>query len=431
MGGAPGVGATGVGTMGACGGGAAGVVMIGGRAGGTAGGDAGGGSGGSCPDAGIAPSSPHAITAPPTTRTLFIIGYASRLSCLQDCGRLVNACVTRAQGLPSVRTMATRRELTHHGYRRIITLLVYLVIVPGVFLTAVGVLLLVLDKGSYNLLIGILVLSFTGTLVTGVILVWVFLRRERNLSELQADFVSKVSHELRTPLTSIRMFTETLSLRRGDKAAEDRSIDALNKESMRLQHLIDRLLDWGRMESGRRVYEIAEHRVATIVDEAITAFEPTRERRNVELAVDIGDDLPGVVCDKSALVDSLVNLLSNAYKYGGQPCRIHVSSRVTEREVGITVRDNGKGIARNEHKRIFEKFYRVDDLLARQQEGSGLGLAIVQHVMRAHRGRVEVDSEPGRGSAFTLLLRRNLPPGLVVDTAVKGSEHDQGEGGIA
>jgi len=119
-----------------------------------------------------------------------------------------------------------------------------------------------------------------------------------------------------------------------------------------------------------------------------------------------------VLCDRSALVDSLVNLISNAYKYGGQPRRIEITARASEREVAITVRDNGKGIARTEHKRIFEKFYRVDDLLAREQEGSGIGLAIVQHVMRAHRGRVEVDSAPGRGSAFTLLLRRSLPPSL-------------------
>jgi two-component system phosphate regulon sensor histidine kinase PhoR len=288
--------------------------------------------------------------------------------------------------------------------------------------------LLVLDKGSYNLLIGILVLSFTGTLVTGVILVWVFLRRERNLSELQADFVSKVSHELRTPLTSIRMFTETLSLRRGDKVAEDRCIEALTKESTRLQKLIDRLLDWGRMESGRRVYDLAEHEVSAIVDEAINAFEPTRERRAVELGIDIAADMPRVHCDKSAVVDSLVNLLSNAYKYGGQPRRIDVIGRLADKEIAITVRDNGKGIAPREHKRIFEKFYRVDDLLARQQEGSGLGLAIVQHVMRAHRGRVVVDSEPGRGSSFTLLLRRNPPPLLLESGKPPAPEHG---GGVA
>jgi two-component system phosphate regulon sensor histidine kinase PhoR len=309
--------------------------------------------------------------------------------------------------------MRSPRDIITDGYRKIVRLLVYLVIVPGILLSAVGVLLLVLDKGSYNLLIGILVLTFAGTLVTGVILIWVFLRREKTLSELQADFVSKVSHELRTPLTSIRMFTESLVLRRGDKASEDRCIEALNKESARLQHLIDRLLDWGRMESGRRVYELAEHPVSTIVDEAVTAFEPTRDRRHVELAVSADVDVPPVHCDKSAMVDALVNLLSNAYKYGGQPRRIEITTRVNERWIGITVRDNGKGIARTEHKRIFEKFYRVDDLLSRQQEGSGLGLAIVQHVMRAHRGRVEVDSEPGKGSAFTLLLPRRPPPALL------------------
>ncbi len=327
--------------------------------------------------------------------------------------------------------MASRPELTGLGYRRIVQLLVYLVIIPGGLLAALGVLLLVLDKGSYNLLIGILVLTFTGTLVTGDILVWVFLRRERNLSELQADFVSKVSHELRTPLTSIRMFTETLSLRRGDPVAEDRCIDALHKESARLQGLIDRLLDWGRMESGRRVYELDEHEVGALVEEAIAAFEPARERRNVELAVDVSPGLPRVLCDRGALVDALVNLLSNAYKYGGQPCRIEIAARATERDVTITVRDNGKGIARNEHKRIFEKFYRVDDLLARQQEGSGIGLAIVQHVMRAHRGRVDVDSAPGRGSAFTLSLRRNLPAGLVEAQKPRGRANAERHGGVA
>ncbi|MCK6589368.1 MAG: HAMP domain-containing histidine kinase [Polyangiaceae bacterium] len=299
-----------------------------------------------------------------------------------------------------------RRNLTTLGYRRIIRLLVYLVSVPGVLLSAVGVLLFVLGLGEarYNLLLGILILTFCGTAATGVTLVWVFLRREWNLSELQADFVSKVSHELRTPLTSIRMFSETLALRRGDKATEDRCIEALSKECARLQHLIDRLLDWGRMESGRRTYDMGPHDVQTIVDESIAAFEPTRERRDVELNISVRPDLPPVFCDKSALVDCLVNLLSNAYKYSGNPRVIDISAEVQQKLIHITVHDNGKGIERKEHKRIFEKFYRVDDLLSRKQEGSGLGLSIVRHVVKAHRGKIIVDSEPGRGSAFTLML---------------------------
>ncbi len=296
------------------------------------------------------------------------------------------------------------RDLTTRGYRRIITLLVYLVVVPGILLSAIGVLLLFLGEVPYNILMGILVVTFSGTLVTGVTLVWVFLRRERNLSELQADFVSKVSHELRTPLTSIRMFTETLTLRRGDTVTEDRCIAALGRESARLQTLIDRLLDWGRMESGRRVYDIAPHDVKTVVEEAIFAFEPTREQRHVTLKVHIEDGLPLIDCDHAALADAIVNLLSNAYKYGGTPREIDVFAERVGRGVGISVRDNGVGIPHKEHKRIFEKFYRVDDLLARTQEGSGLGLAIVRHVLRAHRGKIVVDSAVGKGSKFTLLL---------------------------
>ncbi len=295
------------------------------------------------------------------------------------------------------------------GYRRIVLLLLYLGIVPALLLLSVGVLLLVFGERQFNLLMGILIVTFTGTLVTGVILVWMFVRKERNVSELQADFVSKVSHELRTPLTSIRMFTETLKLRRGDRATEDRCIEALDREGVRLQHLIDRLLDWGRMESGMRHFELAPHAVGELVEEAINTFEPTRTRRDVEVHTAVADDLPAVVCDRPAIVDALVNLLSNAYKYGGSPREITVTATVEDNRMRIAVKDNGRGIERREHKRIFLKFYRVDDKLRRNQEGSGLGLAIVQYVLRAHSGKVEVDSAPGSGSTFSLLLPIRRP----------------------
>ena len=104
-----------------------------------------------------------------------------------------------------------------------------------------------------------------------------------------------------------------------------------------------------------------------MLEDAVAAFEPTRERRHVDLDIRIDPGLPKLWCDKQALEISIVNLLSNAYKYGGQPRRIELSASQAGGDICITVRDNGKGIARREHKRIFEKFYRVDDLLARQQ----------------------------------------------------------------
>jgi two-component system phosphate regulon sensor histidine kinase PhoR len=296
------------------------------------------------------------------------------------------------------------RDLSALGYRRIVILLVALVVVPTFLLLTVGVILLFLGGAELNVLMGILVSALSGAAATGVILVWVFVRREANLSRLQSDFVSKVSHELRTPLTSIRLFTETLALRRGDPEAENKCIEGLARESTRLQELIDRLLDWGRMESGRKEFSLRETDVRSVVDSAVAAFEPVRERRPVELSVEVADDLPLIHADQGAMADAVLNLLTNAYKYGGDPPTMAVIATHDHREVRISVRDNGPGIAPVEHKRIFQKFYRVDDRLSREREGSGLGLAIVKYVVRAHRGRVELSSEPGMGSTFTLVL---------------------------
>ncbi len=313
------------------------------------------------------------------------------------------------------------RDLTALGYRRIVILLVSLVVVPTFLMLAVGVLLLFLGEARVNLLMGILVLALSATAATGVILVWVFVRREANLSRLQADFVSKVSHELRTPLTSIRLFTETLALRRGDQEAEDKCIEALGRESTRLAELIDRLLDWGRMESGRREFMLKRTDVRSIVDSAVAVFENVRQRRRVELVVKVANDLPGIEADRGAVVDALFNLLTNAYKYGGDPVSIEVSAETSGKEVRIAVRDNGLGIEPVEHKRIFQKFYRVDDRLSREREGSGLGLAIVKHVMKAHQGRVELESAPGEGSTFTLVLPVARVPEPELEAAEAGA----------
>jgi two-component system phosphate regulon sensor histidine kinase PhoR len=253
---------------------------------------------------------------------------------------------------------------------------------------------------------GILVMALSGAAVTGVILVWVFVRREASLSRLQSDFVSKVSHELKTPLTSIRLFSETLALRRGDPSAEQKCIEGLERVTTRLQELIDRLLDWGRMESGRREFVIRQTDLRSILANALDAFETYRHQRSVELAVDMPPDSLRVLADRGAVSDALLNLLTNAYKYGGDPVKVSVDIEETPSFVKVKVTDNGAGIPAIEHKRIFQKFYRVDDRLSRQREGSGLGLAIVKHVMKAHKGRVELESHPGKGSTFSLVLPR-------------------------
>jgi two-component system phosphate regulon sensor histidine kinase PhoR len=310
-----------------------------------------------------------------------------------------------------VNARGSRRSTASYNYRRIILFLVALVIIPSVLLLSVGVVMLVAGEERFNVILGILVLCLTGAVVMGVVLIWVFARRDAKLSELQADFVSKVSHELRTPLTSIRMFTETLAMRRGNVDVETRCIEALTRESQRLQDLIDRLLDWGRMESGRRLYDMQSVNVTKLIEEAVNAYVPLREPRQARLDITIAPDIGDLTCDGGAIKDSVINLLSNAYKYGGEPPHIRIDVSRDEDEVRIAIADNGSGIDRREHKRIFDKFYRIDDRLSRERDGSGLGLAIVQHVMKAHGGHVEVDSEIGRHSTFTLVIPNISAPG--------------------
>jgi two-component system phosphate regulon sensor histidine kinase PhoR len=296
------------------------------------------------------------------------------------------------------------RDITTFGYRRIVVLLVSLVIVPTGLMLLLGVLLLFRGEAELNVIMGILVLALSSAVVTGVILVWVFVRREANLSQLQSDFVSKVSHELRTPLTSIRLFSDTLALRRADPEAIDTCISGLKREGARLQDLIDRLLDWGRMESGRRQYHMQPTDVHAIVKQAMRDFEGVRERQNAYVSVELSDHLPPVWGEAGSISDALLNLLTNASKYGGHPATIVLRATATPRQVRIAVQDNGLGIAAREHKRIFQKFYRVDDRLSRDKEGSGLGLAIAKHVVKAHKGHIELHSAPGTGSVFTIVL---------------------------
>lgn len=296
------------------------------------------------------------------------------------------------------------RDITTFGYRRIVMLLVSLVIVPTVLMLLVGVVLLFRGEPELNVIMGILVLALSGAVVTGVILVWVFVRREASLSQLQSDFVSKVSHELRTPLTSIRLFSDTLALRRSDPEAIDTCISGLKREGARLQDLIDRLLDWGRMESGNRPYHMQATDVYAVVERTMRDFETVRERQNAHVTVELPERLPPLWGEAASISDALLNLLTNASKYGGHPAEIVLRASATPRHVRISVQDNGLGIPAREHKRIFQKFYRVDDRLARDKEGSGLGLAIAKHVVKAHRGHIELSSAPGQGSVFTLVL---------------------------
>jgi len=229
--------------------------------------------------------------------------------------------------------------------------------------------------------------------------------RETRLSRLKTDFVSSVSHELRTPLTSIRMFTETLLLQRVKSKEEERDcLETIGQETERLSRLVERILDFSRMEAGRKAYRFKPENIKELVDAAVAACKPMIEKDGFEVSTQIPEDLPEPAVDHDAMVEVLINLLSNAIKYSPEGRRVDITAAKDTEYVDLSVADSGVGIPRADHKRIFEKFYRVDDRLCSEVAGSGLGLSLVSYIVKAHGGEIKVDSTPGRGSTFTVRL---------------------------
>jgi signal transduction histidine kinase len=258
------------------------------------------------------------------------------------------------------------------------------------------------DNFTKNLLLTLLLLSI---LILGIILTLRATSREMKLAEAKSTFVSNVSHELKTPLALIRLFAETLELGRvknAEKAHEYHRI--INSESRRLTQLINNILDFSKIEAGRKEYQFVESDVAEVVEEVLKSYEYQITSAGFDLSTDIAADLPPVAIDRDAISQAVLNLVNNAVKYSDDTKKINVRLRRRDGYVAIEVADHGIGIPRSEQEKIFEKFYRVSTGLVHDTKGSGLGLALVKHIVEAHKGRIQLESAPGRGSRFTVLI---------------------------
>ncbi len=242
-------------------------------------------------------------------------------------------------------------------------------------------------------------------MVGGLVLVYRSVSKEVALARLKSDFVSNVSHELRTPLALIRLYAETLELGRiTTEQKKEEYYRIIRKESERLTALINNILDFSRIEAGRKEYDFRETDLAELVRNTLDSYRYQIEQQGFALEQNIDSNIPPVRVDREAIARALVNLINNALKYSATEKFLGVRLYRESGVLKIEVIDRGIGITGREQSKIFEKFYRTGDPLVHNTKGSGLGLSLVRHITQAHGGAVEVESTPGKGSKFTLSL---------------------------
>ncbi|MGN7374017.1 two-component system histidine kinase PnpS [Bacillus halotolerans] len=241
----------------------------------------------------------------------------------------------------------------------------------------------------------------------GIVLVFHDMTETKKLEQMRKDFVANVSHELKTPITSIKGFTETLL----DGAMEDKEalsefLSIILKESKRLQSLVQDLLDLSKIEQQNFTLSIETFDAAKMLADIETLLKHKATERGISLQLNVPKDPLYVAGDPHRLKQVFLNLVNNALTYTPEKGSVAINVKPGETEIQIEVSDTGIGIQKEEIPRIFERFYRVDKDRSRNSGGTGLGLAIVKHLIEAHEGKIDVTSEPGRGTVFTVTLKR-------------------------
>jgi len=261
---------------------------------------------------------------------------------------------------------------------------------------------LVKQRAITNIII-ISVLSLI--LIFGVWFVLRNVRKEVELAKAKSDFVSNVSHELRTPLSLISMFAETLEMDRvnsDEKKKEYYSI--ISQEANRLGRIVNNILNFSRMEDGVRKFNIEEKNINELVERVYNNYHFHLKNKGFDFDYKLTDNLPKVKIDEEAVSEAVINLIDNAVKYSGEKKEIQIITGIDEKFVFIEVADKGIGIAQEDQKKIFDKFFRVSTGLVHNTKGTGLGLTLVKHVMEAHNAKIDLQSKIGSGSKFKLLF---------------------------
>src|SRR6266487_3318811 len=242
-------------------------------------------------------------------------------------------------------------------------------------------------------------------LTTGAVVLFHDITQSKRLDQVRSDFVANVSHELRTPLSILRGYIETL-VENPKTSREElaRILQIMERHSKRLGLLIDDLLSLAQLESSNTTLEIGQVRLSELFDHVLRDWKRKLGEKNLKVLVDLPPDAPLIVADETRLQEVLYNLLENAVKYSRENGEIRLQAGRRDSEIVLSVSDDGLGISKDDLPRIFERFYRTDKARSRELGGTGLGLAIVKHIAQLHGGRVEAESELGRGTSIRVVL---------------------------
>jgi len=256
-----------------------------------------------------------------------------------------------------------------------------------------------------NIIYGVLIAVVVVLMCLGALLIIRDVSRESETTRHKSEFVHNISHELKTPLTLIRLYGETLKDKK-DLPEKNRkeAYEIITRESERLSYMINNVLDFSRIEMGKKEFNLKPGRLDEVIRETMELYRYHLEKKGFNIHEKINDDIPLMDFDREAMASVLVNLLSNSIKFSTDNKEVFVRLFREGNNAVIQVEDKGIGISRKEAEKIFQRFYRSQDKILSSSTGSGLGLTIVKHIAEAHGGQVEVESEPGKGSVFSVIL---------------------------
>lgn len=220
---------------------------------------------------------------------------------------------------------------------------------------------------------------------------------------MKNDFISTVSHELRTPLTAIKGWGETIKLAQNDEELVNKGLDVIVNESERLSDLVEELLDFSRMESGKLSLKKSQIDIVKELTEVLEVFESRSTREGIDLCIDIPFKSIMINGDKNRLKQSFVNIIDNSFKYTSKGGHVKVNLRVNNSSVFISINDNGCGISKHDLPKIRQKFYKANN----SARGSGIGLAVTDEIIKLHNGEMIIESEIGIGTTVSIILPRN------------------------